>query len=72
MLKSRKTLVNFDQKSQELEYGRIFDLCMKPKLFNEEKTYERRDVVAEVTLNVTVTINVTVLYNKSGLRRIPN
>jgi len=55
-----------------LEYGRIFDLCMKPKLFNEEKTYERRDVVAEVTLNVTVTINVTVLYNKSGLRRIPN
>ena len=26
---------------------------MKPKPFSEQKTYERRDVVAEVTINET-------------------
>lgn len=47
---------------------------MKPKPFSEQKTSKRRDVAAEVTINVAaqLTINETVLYNESGLRRIPN
>lgn len=55
-----------------MEYDyEVFDLRIKPKSFSEQKTYERRDVVAEVTINVTVTINETVYTTKVGYVGFP-